>query len=652
MNFSDLTWEDLKDWAGDRVVSRGKSYTRRVEDLRVTVEGALLAWVQGHDRYATLVRRDTKGQLASTCSCPYGEACKHAVAVILVYLDEGKNNRTPPPAIPDDERLAELTGLDDDLDDDAVSDVAPPASREDEPVRKHLEGLSKTELVDLLLEGRNIVPELRQRLSDKAELEEGNVAKLIASTRREIENASREPGWTNHWKGERHIPDYSRVKQRLETLLAAGQADAVVEIGAYLMDRGIQQIGQSHDEGETGMEIAEAMAVVFQAVGRSSLSISQRLLWEIDLRLKDEYSILDRLTGPLAAGKSGHRSDWSVVADALAARLAKMPEQPAGTKIDFSSKHKREQVMRWLLRAMEQAGRHDEVIPILECEAAQTQCYVELVKKLAESGRTDKAREWAKTGFGETSEHAPGIAWQLEEQLRELAAREKNAPLVAAYRVMEFFDKPSVEHYAQLEEAAAKAGVWEAIRGPILLYLETGRRPDVAAADAERPKTKPLRKNSSRTSAVPAWPLPSPELPARDKDARWTRFPDTSTLVDIAIKEGRHDDALRWYRAGKKPGGFGIDYQGDTVAQAVQVSHPDEALAIWKETVAREIAHAKPAAYEVAGGYLKKMRGVYECAKRTAEWSGYLGELRQQNSRRPRMIEVLNSLEGRRTPIV
>jgi len=37
MKFTDLTWEDLQDWAGDRVVSRGKSYKRQVEDLRVTV---------------------------------------------------------------------------------------------------------------------------------------------------------------------------------------------------------------------------------------------------------------------------------------------------------------------------------------------------------------------------------------------------------------------------------------------------------------------------------------------------------------------------------------------------------------------------------------------------------------------------------------
>ncbi len=30
MTFADLTWEDLKEWAGTRVVGRGESYRRAV----------------------------------------------------------------------------------------------------------------------------------------------------------------------------------------------------------------------------------------------------------------------------------------------------------------------------------------------------------------------------------------------------------------------------------------------------------------------------------------------------------------------------------------------------------------------------------------------------------------------------------------------
>jgi uncharacterized Zn finger protein len=178
-------------------------------------------------------------------SIPMGP-CKHAVAAILVYLDAGQNQRNTPVVKADDERLAalaesaeeqddeEITNEDDD-DESVASDDSPGTpSREDTAVRKHLEGLSKSELVNLILEGRNVIPELRQQLSDRAELQEGNIAKMIASTRREIEKVSREPGWINHWKGESHIPDYSRVKQRLENLLAAGQADDVESPWAHI----------------------------------------------------------------------------------------------------------------------------------------------------------------------------------------------------------------------------------------------------------------------------------------------------------------------------------------------------------------------------------------------------------------------------------
>jgi uncharacterized Zn finger protein len=141
-------------------------------------------------------------------------------------------------------------------------------------------------------------------------------------------------------------------------------------------------------------------------------------------------------------------------------------------------------------------------------------------------------------------------------------------------------------------------------------------------------------------------------LPEFKRDTRWQHFPHTSTLIDIAIQEGRHDDVLRWYRQGRKPGGYGIDYEGSKVAQAVQETHPNNAISIWKEQAAKEIVRTKPAAYQTEGGYLGKIQGVYERTNRMEEWNVYLSGLRGQNSRRPRMLEVLDSLEGRRTRIV
>jgi uncharacterized Zn finger protein len=64
-----VTWEELEDWAGATIAKRGQAYHRdgRVHELAYIDDGALLAWVQGTARYATLVDYD-EGELYSECT--------------------------------------------------------------------------------------------------------------------------------------------------------------------------------------------------------------------------------------------------------------------------------------------------------------------------------------------------------------------------------------------------------------------------------------------------------------------------------------------------------------------------------------------------------------------------------------------------------
>src|SRR3990172_7784279 len=116
---SDLTWADLESWAGTKIVSRGTSYQKSgaVRDLAVTDEGGLLAWVRGSENYATTASME-KGRLSSDCTCPYGATCKHAVAIVLEYLDCLQKNTKVPLADTDDERLLLLEDESYALDDD------------------------------------------------------------------------------------------------------------------------------------------------------------------------------------------------------------------------------------------------------------------------------------------------------------------------------------------------------------------------------------------------------------------------------------------------------------------------------------------------------------------------------------------------------
>ena len=56
-----LTFDDLHDWAGEKILNRGKGYVKRVGQLSRTEDNTLVAWVTGGERYATSVRTDGAG---------------------------------------------------------------------------------------------------------------------------------------------------------------------------------------------------------------------------------------------------------------------------------------------------------------------------------------------------------------------------------------------------------------------------------------------------------------------------------------------------------------------------------------------------------------------------------------------------------------
>jgi uncharacterized Zn finger protein len=118
--FKKLTWSDIPDLGGRHITSRGQSYQRgrAVQDLALTPDGGLIAWVQGTECYATKVDI-TDEELTSDCTCPYDGTCKHAVAVVLDYLEKLKQNLQVPTVSENDERLLLLSGeKDDDLEDE------------------------------------------------------------------------------------------------------------------------------------------------------------------------------------------------------------------------------------------------------------------------------------------------------------------------------------------------------------------------------------------------------------------------------------------------------------------------------------------------------------------------------------------------------
>lgn len=670
--FAALTWDDLDAWAGPSILSRGRSYQRsgRVQKLAHTVSGGILAWVQGTFRYVTRVEMDKKTLVAS-CICPYSGTCKHAVAVVLAYLECLKQQSNVPTISTNDRRLRlledaqeaeeedryEEDNIDDEEDDEegedefeedefeededeeddepTVSRARPSSHRTQhataEGLSAFLEKQSKEDLLILLKEQMRQHPEVRQTILDRANLLSGEVKKLVRTVRQEINGLTRMSGWEDDWGRGGGSGNYGRIRTHLEALLAAGHADEVLSLGQELLEAGTSQVEMINDEGETAEEISSCMEIVFQALPRTSLSPAEQMLWAIDAELSDSYDLCQGTEMFWQQEKTA--ADWNKVAEQLAPRLQKF----AGGKgaEGFSQQYRRDNLSNWLIRALEHAGRSDEVIPLCEREAEKTESYVRLVNYLKQAKRWKEVEHWIHKGIAATQQSSPGIAAQLRTMLRERREQEKNWLQVAAFYAEDFFQQPGAHTFQELEKAAKRAGVAPTVRTAALHYLETGIRPQ-----------------AKKIAGTLPWPLPDCEI-KDPKERRESPAPMTAALIDIAIAEKRPDEVVRWYDQRKQPQtptwgyGWGND---DRIAEAIADTYPDRAVAIWKDTVEVQLKHAEVRAYETAAIYLRKIRSTLKKQGQEQEWKKYLATLRQANLRRPRLVEILDGLEGR--PIV
>ena len=718
-----LTWDDVRAWAGSRDLEKGRSYKIRVGQLEITADGRLLAWVTGTRRYVTTARLMAKGKPVSECSCPLQiDGCKHGVAVVLAFLDVLNQKKSVPTASDNDKRWKVLRNAtdnsEDDFDDDEFGDDGSTMDSGDDSegdgdddfshvdqrsanrirrllelaerkpskpkkseasLREFLQSKSADQLIDLLMGCAERDHAFRAVLQEQQALLGGKVTKLVQEARREIAGVTAEPAWRNSWDDEGSLPNYDAVQRRLRTLLDAGHADAVVELGRELLTRGLDQVGQSHDEGETSMALAESLEVVFQAVVKSSLAPHQKLLYAIDAVLQDDYDTVHH--ADMVLDSNWPPADWSLVADDLANRLQTFPTQMTQ---ESTRSYKRDRLSNWLIQALDNAGRGDEVLALCESEARTNGSYERLVKQLLDAKRWDDAERWARDGIANTPGQLLGIIHNLKETLRDIAAQRKDWPRVAAFAADAFFERPDVEAFEQLVKAAHRAKCRDQVETAARQFLETGVRPVAStdSPDSHSPRSRSRKTSVTQDKRTPhdlgdkskiavsklaeptslPWPLPNLDLPEpRDdrSERRWAA-PSASprrhldVLLELALKAKQPDKILHWFDKLSAPAtGYGGRFSGtfaDRVATAIAPTHPERSLELWNKLIDTEIAATSPSHYEIAAGYLRKVRNLLTSLDRTAEWHTRLASLRETQRRKRRLIEILDGLTGR--PIV
>jgi uncharacterized Zn finger protein len=446
------------------------------------------------------------------------------------------------------------------------------------------------------------------------------------------------------WRG--HTPDYSRLKHRLERLVDQGHCDEVVELGRDLIHLGMEQVGQSDDEGDTASALAECLGVVFDVLGKSKLSGPDKILYAIDACLADEYDVIGECVNKILDAKWS-AADWSAVANRLTERLSSIPIDKGE---DFSSKYERDRICDSLLDALAKAGRDDELLTIYESEARSAGSYDRLVHFLIEEGEYERAEYWAREGIEKTLAKFPGIASGLANLLCEMARRRKQWEIVAAHTASDFFQHPSAERFDELMKSAERAKCRSHVEAAALKFLETGVPPNQASND---------KKNGQRTAAHPSWPLPMPEylLPLRRDRSQEKPRPHLNVLLDMAIAAKQPEEVLRWYdkivgqKQSSKRSEFRwqvADIDANRVAKAVVATHPERALEIYRRKLDANLQHTGSSAYQVCAECLRHIRSIYKLLDQEDHWGELVADIRFKYRNRPRFMEALDRMEHKK----
>lgn len=633
-----MTWDNLRKWADPRSVERGRRYIGNVDPPIALADGSVAAKVHGSETYYTRLSMGPNGELKGVCTCPVGYTCKHAVALALVASkalqekdgieDAGRMDKGWKSG------LAELDCLAGVADEETENETG----NERDEALGYVAELGERELRDLIAELVAAYASVREHIKAKlAPREETSAAKptarksvpakLVPQARRAIKDATRDYYDPYDRYGYDEAPDYSVVLSYFEDLRDAGDWKSLMELGKELKKRANEQAeGSAHDEGEIAREASGCMDVVAQAVMAGDLDPVEKVKWESDIKSDDSFCVLSDMEVSYRTALKTDPAGWRKIADYLVDKF-ETGRVVGSTGIRVCAP--------WadVAQALENAGDVDEAIRALhdhleDCDPL----YVALAELLERHGRLDEAKAVCRKGIAKLADDGyKTTSGDLRNKLRGWAEAEGDAKSVAAYDLAGFLSHPWIGNYDNLKKSCETAGVWKRVQDFLRRHFETG----CSVANEKK------------------WPMPKVEVKLPETDAG--AFPNYGVLIDLAVKEKRGLDALKWFKARPKKEertwGFRRGFSGDKewdVADAVCDAKPDAALEIWRGLVDRNLEYADEECYRVICKALTKMQPVMKKAGRLDEWRRIIADIRAEYKRRRNLVKMLDDLERER----
>lgn len=621
-SFRDLTYEDLYDCAGKKTVSRGRSYQRGSQVLKVyqISDKSICGSVRGNKIYDTVV--SARDHLTSNCSCPVGRDCKHGVALILAYLEQikqGKKVSEPPPE--EYIRLFQpLLSYEPKKSDTLTFSVEPRTSTPEQ----YLYSLSKDELIKIILSCLHSTLDIASYLDRRQKINQTSQESSISAIVAEINEVTSQEVEYSDWyeMDEDNMPDYSGILESFTGMFDSGRYGEIIELGLILLQKGGEQVEMDDESGTISSQIEECIGVVAKALKKSDLPIHQRILSAIELIQTDEYTLTDEIRDFINIEHPGQ--EWSLVADILL-------EQRNRTTIvkEAQSIHKLKSLEDWIEIALERSGRVDEAIQFLKQLAEEENRYLPLIKLLSRTNHKKDAIEWIQRGVKKTCQD-PYAAAQFVREMKKICEESADWLMITALDTEAFLINPDIRGYKQMMISAERAEIADSIRPKIQIYLKGGTLPSSATEGNVFPGLLP------ETGMTYGRQYAHVDPPVRP------------LLLEIALLNKDSDEVMEWYipNAHRLIIGPGQD-PDDRVADVIAIKYPEKAIDIWKTLAEKIIEMKNPERYHDAVMILIKVRDVSTKIGKSVEFSEYILHLKTEQLRKRRFIQELAILEGR-----
>jgi uncharacterized Zn finger protein len=574
-----LTTASLRRLAGETFFARGKAYHSDGLVRAVRFDGeVVVATVTGTYDYRVKLWAEAD-ELAYSCSCPVGDDGGFCKHCVAAGLAWLAGSSGRGPS-PGDPTGSAVT----------VDDI-----------RSYLTGLPVPTLVDLIVaQTRENDGLYRQLLLRAAKAKRGGPD--LAVWRQAFDDAVGGDQPVSYRGAGDYADGIDEVVRELGDMLDEKHAEAVIELSAYAMAALKEAMDTIHDsDGEVGAvldRVRELHLAASRLAPPDPEELAERLFeWEMEGTVEGAVA---SYADPLGKRGLAHyrrlaETEWQKVP---AVGPGESDPERYGRHLYIAG------IMEDLAR---RSGDIEALVEVKSRDLSLPYHFAQIARLYKADGQADRALDWAERGW--RAFPSPERDAHLRDFLADAYHERGRHAEAMAVIWQAFVDGPNLGAYQQLKRHADRGGAWGAWR-------------DKALACIRERLTATARQRAASKAGAWSWNL---------------SWHDRSLLVAIFLWEGDGDAAWREAREGGCSADLWLK-----LASARENSHPQDALAVYREQVEQVLRQTDMRAYEEAVRLIAKVRHLSSAPGAGCDFAGYIVDLRATHRRKRNFIKLLD----------